>query len=435
MGGALNRGVPAVVLAAIILAMVGAVGPSADAAEVTFGPHHEMLVDGKLTLPVHAWATATKDLDRLKAMGVNVAYLSGTAGIGWTDLSEKSLKGLQTFLDECGKRDMLAVLNVEAWFKNPQRRGILKDKTLADFMGKFKEHPALLGWHISTEDDMGLGRAKRKEQGIGGWAPRPNGTPADLATRFKEVKRIDPGHPVLVMFSGGQLLAADRKFGWTVPTPETWYFEAAKQCDILYHDLFPVANNTPDDLKQIADATDLLVKYAAGKKHLWVAVDAGDRKRWSTKSHAPTGKEIRNELWQAVIHGAHGLGFDYTSWKPTWASIRMSEDGEKGLTAAVKEIQGLKEAILLGRTTKAAKVASTGDGAVHATLREHSGKLYVFAANVESKPCQVQLALPVGARYPAQARAIGEGRTAAIAKGAIADTFEPYAVHLYAIEP
>jgi len=404
------------------------------AVAVTFGARHEMYLDGKLFLPVHAWAAATGDLDRLAAMGVNVAYLSGTAGIAWNELTRDSLKELRTFLDECARRKMYAVLNAEAWLKSSARRGILKDGTLADYMGMFKDHPALLGWHISSEEDMGLGRKARAERGIEGWHPKPNGTTADIAERRRQVKAVDPDHPVLVMFSGAQMLAADRKFGWTVPTPEEFYLEAAKSGDIVYQDIFPVANNTADDISQVGDATRLLAKYARGRKHLWAAVDAGDRKRWSTKSHAPTGAEIRNELWQAVVEGAHGLGFDYTSWKPTWASIRMSEDGEKGLTAAVREIQALKEPILLGdpRVEVAMTQEATQGGEVRATTRLHDGKLYVFAVNVRTKPTTATIGLmqPLGQT----AQVLGEKRTVNVVHNSIRDALDALGVHLYVIE-
>ncbi len=73
-------------LAVAVVAAV-CIGP-VSAAKITFGSQHEMYVDGKLLLPVHCWATETNDLDRLAAMGVNVAYLSGAAGLAWNDLTK-----------------------------------------------------------------------------------------------------------------------------------------------------------------------------------------------------------------------------------------------------------------------------------------------------------------------------------------------------------
>jgi hypothetical protein len=397
--------------------------------KVVFGPQHEMIVDGELLLPVHAWAGAMKDLDRLKRHGVNVVLGFGDCSMTWKPVSDETVTTTKQFLDELQKRDMYGVIIVSSWWSKPANRGIYKDKKLADYMANFTDHPALLGWQSSIEDDMGLSRSTRKKKGIEGWAPRPGGTAADLKARYEAIKAADPTRPVVLMWSGGQMLARDRKWGWTVPTPEAYYVEAARWCDILYHDLFPVANGKADDLKQIADATDLLVKYAAGKKHLWVAVDAGDRKRWSTKSHAPTGEEIRNELWQAVIHGAHGLGFDYTSWKPTWASIRMSADGEKGLTAAVAEIQTLREVILLGNKRRAYTVVSTGEGSVDVAVRIAGDRMFVFAVNVTGKPCKATLA--VSGLKDAPVEVIGEGRTVPVVDGKMSDTFDAWAVHLY----
>jgi len=391
-----------------------------------------MRVGKDLFLPVHGWAVATSDLPRLAAMGVNVAYLSGDGDMTWSDVSDKSLGELKTFLDECAKNKMYGILSVEAWFRNPARRGTMKDKTLADFMARFKDHPALLGWHISLEEDMGRGRRGTDANGAPAWQPTTQGTTDNIEQRYREVKKADASHPVLVMYSGGQMLAADRKFNWTLPTPESWYLETSKHCDILYLDLFPVANNTADDIKQIADATDLLAKYGQGKKHLWVAVDAGDRKRWTTKSHAPTADEIRCELWQAIVHGAHGLGFDFTGFNP-YQSIRMDPNAEKGLAASLQQIQELKEPILLGRTEKTVTAKSSGDAKVDATLREWKGKTYVFAVNVLVKPGRAEITLP--STKADKAKVLGEDRTVPIAAGRIEDAFDARAVHLYEIEP
>jgi hypothetical protein len=360
-----------------------------------------------------------------------VAYLSGDGDMTWTDVSDESLGALKTFLDECAKNKMYGILSVEPWFKKPARRGALKDKTLADFMGKFRDHPALLGWHLSIEEDMGLGRKQIQDKGGTAWEPTTQGAPEDIATRYQEVKKVDPNHPALIMYSGGQMLAADRKFGWTFPTPEKWYLQTSLHTDVLYLDLFPVANNTADDIKQIADATDLLAKYGQGKKHLWVAVDAGDRKRWTTKSHAPTAEEIRCELWQAIVHGAQGLGFDFTGFNP-YQSIRMDPNAEKGLTSSLKQIQELKEPILLGRTEKSVAVKSSGEAQVHAALREHGKKTYVFAVNVLVKPGQAEITLPP--TKAEKAKVIGEDRTVTVAGGRIQDAFDARAVHLYELE-
>ena len=417
---------------ATVMAAAFAVPSAAEGAEVAFGKNHEMIVDGKLFLPVHAWAGATEDLDRLKAMGVNLILGFGDASMSWKAISDKSIAEMKRSLDECRKRNMYGAIIVSSWWAKPENRGIMKDKTLADYMRLFKDHPALLGWQISVEDDMGLGRAKRKKLGVDHWMPRPGGKPEDLKMRYETVKKADPKRPVIIMHSGGQVISGLRGFGWTVPTPEKWYFEASQHCEILYHDLFPVANNTANDLKQIADATRLLKKYSRGKKHLWVAVDAGDRKRWTTKSHAPTAKEIRNELWQAIINGAHGLGFDYTSWKPTWASIRMDPAAEKQLGPEMATIQSLKEPILLGESTTLALTSTSDKGEVEVLLRKHKDKLYVFATNVQPQACKAEF--NIQGLKATKATVIGETRSVEIAGGKFSDPFDSHAVHLYEIE-
>ena len=417
----------------VVLIAVGLLCGSASAAKVTFGPRHEMRVDGKLFLPVHAWAASMADLDRLKAMGVNLVLGLADGSMSWKPISEETIATTKTYLDELHKRQMYGMILISSWWGDAEKRGSYKDKPLAAYMAHFKDHPALLGWQVSSEEDMGLGRGKRKELGLEGWAAKPNASAEDIRKRCEEVKKIDPDHPVEVMYSGAQMLAEMRKFTWTTPTPAAFYAETSKSADILYHDLFPVANNLAEDLKQIADATVLLRGIGQGRKHLWVAVDAGDRKRWSTKSHAPTGHEIRNELWQALVEGAHGLGFDFTSWKPTWASIRMSEEGEKGLTAALKEIEGLKEVILLGEVPTGGRVETPGKGEIRTALRRWKGKLYVFAVNVQPAADQATITVPDAKDAPAVV--LGEDRTVPLKGGKIVDAFEAYAVHLYVIEP
>ncbi|NLF31647.1 MAG: hypothetical protein GX591_12260 [Planctomycetes bacterium] len=418
---------------AVLVVLAGACG-AASAAEVTFGANREMYVDGKLFLPVHAWAAATADLDRLKAMGVNLVLGFGDGSMTWRPISDESIAQMRRNLDECHKRGMYGAILVSAWWTDPAKRGSFADRTLADYIALFKDHPALLGWQISIEDDMGLGRAQREAMGAADrWVPRPGGNPEDLKARYQAVKQADPDHPVIIMHSGGQMIAGLRGFTWTQPTPETWYMQASRHCDILYHDLFPVANNTAEDLQQITDATRLLMKYGSGEKHLWVAVDAGDRKRWTTRSHAPTTAEIRCELWMALINGAHGLGFDFTSWKPTWASIRMDPQAEKQLGPEMATIQGLKEPILLGQTTRSVKVAADAPDSVQAIVRQYGGSLYVFAVNNEPQPRTA--AITVSGLEAAAAAVLGEDRMVELRAGTFSDAFGGHQVHLYRIDP
>jgi len=390
--------------------------------DITFGKNNEMYVDGKLFMPVHAWAANMKDADRLQKMGINVLYGIDNTALAWKDISPESLEFTKKTLDELAKRKMYGILFIHAWWdEDLKRRGTMKEP--GELIKMFKDHPALLGWHISTEADMGMGKKEKT------WKPKQAGTPQDLEMKYKTVKEADPKHPVVLMVSGGQTLAKDRNFGWTLPTPEDWYFSAARWCDILYVDTFPVCSNYVKDLKMVADSVDKIKKYSKGVKSLWSASDAGDRKRWSKNAPAPSGKQIKCELWMSLIHGAHGLGFDYTGFNP-FASIRIDPQAEELLAAAVKEVQTLKEPLLLGETAAEVKVISNGQGKVDLLAKRYNNKLYIFCVNVEAEKCSAEVTNTGGK----SAEAVNEGRTVPLKAGSFVDTFEAYAVHLYIVE-
>jgi hypothetical protein len=145
-----------------------------------------------------------------------------------------------------------------------ERRNLLLRKEIE----AFKDHPALLSWYMNDEP-VGQGRP-----------------PGILEEAYQMIKKIDPYHPVTVVF-----VIPDRAKA----------FEHSM--DIAMTDPYPIPGNVND----VRGHMQSLRKHFQYKKGLWMVPQAfGGSESWSRE---PTGQEMRIMTYLGLYEGAMGIKY------------------------------------------------------------------------------------------------------------------------------
>ncbi|MGH9336464.1 MAG: hypothetical protein ACRD21_22230, partial [Vicinamibacteria bacterium] len=148
------------------------------------------------------------------------------------------------------------------------------------------------------------------------------------------------------------------------------------------------------------------------------------------KGHWPTYDELRTMSYMAVISGAKGLLY----WSYGARGLAWVKDPEakktywERLVRVVEEFHELEPVLL---TPDAPGVVESVSGAgIRFLAKELDGTRYIFAVNNTRSPIEAEFRLSQGA---SQATVLKEERTLAISERKLADSFGPYAVHVYRI--
>ncbi len=130
----------------------------------------------------------------------------------------------------------------------------------------------------------------------------------------------------------------------------------ARACDVTGVDIYPVPqsighNNLPNKtLSCVGDYTDLSHKLVWNQKPVWMILQG---MRWGN-NRLPNGAELRFMIWNAVTHGATGIGWYghaceeiYSDWWREFAdaNLELSKIGAMLVSGSVKRIQGLPSRI------------------------------------------------------------------------------------------
>ena len=130
----------------------------------------------------------------------------------------------------------------------------------------------------------------------------------------------------------------------------------ARACDVTGVDIYPIPqsighNNLPNQtLSCVGDYTDLSHKLVWNQKPVWMILQG---MRWGN-NRLPNGAELRFMIWNAVTHGATGIGWYghaceeiYSDWWREFAdaNLELSKIGAMLVLGGVKRIPGLPSRI------------------------------------------------------------------------------------------
>ncbi len=190
-------------------------------------------------------------------------------------ITKKTLKQRKAYMDRCAALGMkvnynlLSVAGGGGVGSKMDGTNEKKRKLLIREIKKFKDHPALLSWYIADEP-VGQGKP-----------PKP------IAQTYNLIKKLDPYHPVTVVFM----------------TPsQAWRY--AGTMDIVMADPYPIPNAP---VTTVGHVSRLLEKTFYPEKPLWIVPQAfGGAENWKRE---PTPGEIRVMTYLALINGARGIQY------------------------------------------------------------------------------------------------------------------------------
>lgn len=294
-----------------------------------------------------------------------------------------------------------------------------------------KDDPIIVGWMHGDEPDNAqpVRDPKTGEQTYGPPVPPPQ-----IVADYERLRAADPTRPILLNL--GQGVANDEWIGRGPAGKPEDYLTYVKGCDIVSFDVYPVAGiGKPDGenyLWYVAKGVERLMRWTEGRKIVWNCIECT---AISNETGKATPRQVRAEVWMALIHGSTGLIYFVHQFKPTFNEWALLDDPEMlaAVTAINRQIQQLAP-VLNSPTVKDGAIARSSSAQVPIALmvKRHEGATYLFAVGMRNGPTRGTFEVR-GLPKEATAEVIGEGRRLAVQEGRFEDDFRPYDVHLYRI--
>jgi hypothetical protein len=315
----------------------------------------------------------------------------------------------------------------EAQLADLKRRGMRVVCAQNDVGLKHLDDATIAGWMHGDEPDnaQSLGRGK----GYG-----PPVLPAKVVEDYERLKKADPSRPVLLNL--GQGVAWDRWVGRGTRTnhPED-YPEYLKGCDIASFDIYPAVHDHPDvagKLWLVADGVTRLRKWTEDRKPVWNCVECT---HVSNPKIKPTPRQIKAEVWMALVRGSRGLIYFAHQFQPKFVEAGLLDDQE--MAAAVgavnKQVHELAPVLNSPAVADGVSVASSAAAVpVEAVAKRRDGSTYVFAVGMRDGATTATFTV-AGLTGRAKAEVLGEERTVDVRDGVFRDEFGAWDVHLYRI--
>lgn len=294
-------------------------------------------------------------LDRCAALGMKVHYnllsIAGGGGIG----------------------------QGQSNYENTQRLALLQQEILA-----IKDHPALLGWYICDEPTG------------------QNIQPQDLAASYDLIKKLDPYHPISIVFMNPKAAVRYRSV-----------------MDIVMADPYPIPNRAPTEAGEVIEALAQTFKYDIP---VWLVPQAfGGSEHWGRE---PAPSEIRLMTWLGVLHGASGIQYFIRHGLSSFPKSSLTWDAA---SAAIKEIKNLGPTLL---QADASDLLKAPDQDIQAKWFRKNGELFLLVLNTNKKPKNFMLRLD-GLAFPNEGQVLFEDRNIELSNNRLQDIIEGYGRRIY----
>lgn len=208
-----------------------------------------------------------------------------------------------------------------------------EEMEIKNFILKFKDHPAILGWYINDE------------------VPTDDTCYPTLVDHYEWISETDPDHPTYTV----QMNLGDLGKGAFVT-------------DIIGVDPYPIGVR---DLTWVCDMTETAVKVGYGTRPVWTVVQALMR-------GVPLDQG-RCVSYLAIISGAKGL-FYYSFFDMKTSQAQPDfKDRLNQQKVIAREIAALSPAILSAEETGAKVICNDKD--IRSLLKKYNGMYYLITAN------------------------------------------------------
>jgi hypothetical protein len=371
----------------VVASLVGFTVP-ARAATVTIGERGEFRVDGEPFLPIMQWLQSASRIEYQKTLGINTFV-----GNGGSDSSAE-------YLAECRAQGVWCVLDPE-------------DMSVSD-------DPALLGWIFGDEPDLDSNAVE----------------PERILEQYESIKAQDDAHVTLLTVTSGFFSEMD---------PPDWmngdrgrYHAYADATDAVGFDLYPVYGwCRPDWLYRVGAAQEeLITQYAPDRStYQWIECvrtssqwcDIDERE----PDDGPTAAEVRNQVWQAIAHGAKAIGYFTHSWEcDDYTQYCLSAAQETELTRTNAQITALTVPILSAPYERAVTVTSTPEARIDWLARHVGNEVTLIVVNVDAAAVEVSVHVP-GLSPGGSVEVYDEERSLSPDSETFTDAFDALGVHVY----
>jgi hypothetical protein len=274
------------------------------------------------------------------------------------------------------------------------------------------------------------------QENPGGKGYGPPITPEVIVDRYKKMKADDPLHRP-VMLNLGMAVAWDDWYGRGVRSrhPED-YPEYVKGGDVISFDIYPASARTDNKekayagkLSYVGNGVKRLVNWVENKKPVWTCIETT---HIGNPDAMPTPKQVRDEVWMAIINGARGIIYFAHEFKPKFIEAGLLHYPE--IAASVKkvdaEVASMAKLINDGKSIEGAKVDAKD---VTIMTRKLGNETVLFATGMEAGPIKASFTLP-GLKGKQTLTVVGEDRTVDSVDGKWQDTFTGYEAHIYRVK-
>ncbi len=268
-----------------------------------------------------------------------------------------------------------------------------EEEVIRQYVRRWSQHPAFLAWYLDDE-------------------PEIRGTlPQRMERLYQIVREADPYHPAIML-------------NVTTTAMQTY----GGFSDILMPDPYPGFYQRGGTRRPMAYLYNFIrtAEQSFGRRlGTWATPQAFNWADYSPSRHderAPNLLELRNMLYQVV--SAKGTG---VIWY-TYMSARHYPDIRMGLGFLARETRLLRDAIVAVDTAAPLRT-NLPETDLLVTHRQVDGQHYVFAINLLNETLDARIQLPREA--PESWHVMSEGRTVGASGRVIAETFAPFATHVY----
>jgi len=256
--------------------------------------------------------------------------------------------------------------------------------------------------------------------------------PSVVVATCKSIKSKDPrNRPVYLNLGVG--VADINWVGRGVCTGKTnMYSEYAQEADIVSFDIYP--RNAGYPLEIIATGMDNLRKWTNYNKLVYCYIET--TKISDTSKGAPSARDMKAEVWMALVHGAVGINYFCHTFSPSVIEYECVANATiaADLRNINMQIKSLAPVLNSPTVTGAVTVTSNNQKVpVDIIVKVHQQRTYIFA--VAMRDMSVSAVFTIKGVTNAMVTVIDEGRTLTVsANGVFNDDFSGYGVHLYSVD-
>src|SRR6266480_386206 len=259
-------------------------------------------------------------------------------------------------------------------------------------------------------------------------------SPTVLTNEYNAWKAVDPGKPVLVNFSGGELL--------NHTTSNTTYQQYMASSNIISNDFYPVTgwgrpdwidySKTPADRKTEGMAIKGYSDLSGGKPQ-WAFIETSAQKLgWIQGGNARgvTPSEFRGEVWDAIINGAKGIAYFPQQIGSGFRFDTTPANVVAEMTSTNARIQSLAKVLNASANPVGDKIVMNST-LLEGARKNYDGDQYFIVLNMSSKTLSNQAVTLPGLSGLSSVDVFGEGRELSFANVQLSDLCDPWEMHVY----